>query len=159
MKKIVLIVLALVIIMIGLLIINYNPVINESVFENNKAKFLKDGIIVINPSVTNCFLLKNGDKYVLIDTVYEHELDSFNKALEQVDVKLSDISHIILTHHHDDHVGLLNKLTTENPDIKVVMSKLAKNLILEGENNREHNGGFVNKWVRLIKVINNKFDK
>jgi len=159
MKKTILIVLAIVIIMIGIFIRNYNPVINESVLKNNKAKFLEDGVIVLNPSITNCFLLKSGDKYVLIDTVYEHEWDSFYRELEEVGVNISDISYIILTHHHDDHVGLLNKLTTKNPEIKVVMSKLAKDLILEGENNREHDGGFVNKWVRLIKVINNKFDK
>ncbi|NLZ81781.1 MAG: MBL fold metallo-hydrolase, partial [Clostridiales bacterium] len=74
-------------------------------------------------------------------------------------IQVSDISHIIVTHHHDDHVGLLNELTTKNPDIKVVMSSLTKDLILQGENDRNHNGGFVNKRVRLIKVIKNKFDK
>lgn len=145
--------------MIGLFIKSYNPVIDESVLKSNKAKFLKDGIVEINPGVTNCFLIKNGDKYVLIDTVYEHEWDSFNSELEAAGVKVSDISHIILTHHHDDHVGLLNELTAKNPNIKVVMSSLTKDLILQGTNDRNHNGGFVNKRVRLIKVIKNRFDK
>lgn len=159
MKKVILIILAIVIVMIGIFIKSYNPVINESVLKANKAKFLKDGIIEINPSVTNCFLIKNEDKYVLIDTVYEHEWDSLSRELEASDIQVSDISHIIVTHHHDDHVGLLNELTTKNPDIKVVMSSLTKDLILQGENDRNHNGGFVNKRVRLIKVIKNKFDK
>lgn len=157
MKKLIIIILILALIVV--LVKSYNPVINETELKKNKAELLKNGIVEINLSVTNCFLIKNGNKYVLIDTGYEHEWDLFNEKLEESDISVSDISYVILTHHHDDHCGLLNKLTTENSDIRVVMSSLSKELILNGQNDMNHNGGFINKRAKQIKLLKNKFDK
>lgn len=158
-KKSIVIIFVIALIFLGVFIKNYNPVINETKLKKNKAKLIKEGIIEINLSVTNCFLIKSGNKYVLIDTGYDHEWDLFSKKLKETGISISDISYVILTHHHDDHVGLLNKLTTENSDIRVVMSKLAKDLILNGQNNLNHDGGFVNNRVKQIKLLANKFDK
>ena len=56
--------------------------------------------------MTNCYLVKkqNG-KHILVDTGYEWDWKLFRKRLKQIGARLSDISHIILTHHHDDHCG------------------------------------------------------
>ncbi|MBW9144683.1 MBL fold metallo-hydrolase [Clostridium sp. CM027] len=88
-------------------------------------------IIQLKLSVTNCFLIKTENKYILIDTGYEYDWDLFCKRLKSVGVRLSDISHIILTHHHDDHCGLLNRILKENSSVQVVMSYLAKDLLLK----------------------------
>ncbi|SFD23554.1 MBL fold metallo-hydrolase [Clostridium uliginosum] len=101
-------------------------------------------------TVTNCFLIKNKEKYILIDTGYEYEWELFCKRLKEVGVSISEISHIILTHHHDDHCGLLNKILEENNAIKVVMSYLAKDLLLKGENDQSHGGGLINKRIKLL---------
>lgn len=159
MKNLTVIILIIALLYIGGAVKNFNPVINETELEKNKIELLKNGIIEINLSVTNCFLIEDGDKYILIDTGYEHEWDLFNEKLKESDVSIRDISHIILTHHHDDHCGLLNKLTTEKNDIKVVMSDLAKELILTGENDRNHQGGFINQTAKQIKLLKNKFDR
>lgn len=66
-------------------------------------------IIILKLSVTNCFPVKTYNKYILIDTGYEHDWKLFSRRLKEVNVGLSEASHIILTHHHDDHFGLLNK--------------------------------------------------
>jgi len=158
-KKKTIALLGITLVLIVIFALNYNPVINKKILKADNTKLINNGIIPINVSVTNCFLLRIDNKYILIDTVYEHEWDIFNNALKKANVDIMDISHILLTHHHDDHIGLLNKLTTLNNDIIVVMSELAKDSILKGENDRNHDGGFVNKWVRFIKVINNKFNK
>ncbi|MCB2341495.1 MBL fold metallo-hydrolase [Clostridium estertheticum] len=94
-------------------------------------------IIQLKLSLTNCFLIRTDNKYVLIDTGYEYDWDLFCKRLKSVGVRLSDISHIILTHHHDDHCGLLNKLLKENNNIQIIMSYLAKDLLLKGENEND----------------------
>lgn len=107
-------------------------------------------LINLKLSVTNCFLIKNKTKYILIDTGYEYDYELFCKRLKEVGVTSCEISHIILTHHHDDHCGLLNKLLEENNDIKVVMSYLAKDLLLKGENDRSHGGGLINKRIKLL---------
>ena len=65
-------------------------------------------------------------------------------------MELSQISHIILTHHHDDHCGLLRNILWENHSIRVVMSHLCKDLILRGENDRTHGGGFLNRRIAFL---------
>ena len=99
-------------------------------------------LIVLKLSVTNCFLVKTRNKYILIDTGYEYDWDLFRKRLKEVNISLLEISHIILTHHHDDHSGLLNKILNENNDIKVVMYHLAPDLLLKREN-------VFNTWWRI----------
>jgi len=108
-------------------------------------------IIELKLSVTNCFLIKSpDDKYVLVDTGYEWDWELFRKRLKQIDVGFSEISHIILTHHHDDHCGLLNQIVEQNNGICIVMSHLAKDLLTKGINDRSHGGGLLNKRIALL---------
>jgi hydroxyacylglutathione hydrolase len=108
-------------------------------------------IIELPLSVTNCFLIKGrNDKYILIDTGYEWDWETFRKRLKQIGVGFSDISHLILTHHHDDHCGLLNQIIEKNSGIQVVMSYLAKDLLMTGVNDRTHGGGLINKRIALL---------
>ena len=125
-------------------------------------------IIPIKLSVTNCFLIKAGEQYVLIDTGYEEDWELFQTGLKKAGVEFSMISHIILTHHHDDHCGLLHNILRENSSIRVVMSQLCKDLISKGENDQTHGGGLLNKRVAwlirrkqfyLSVILRKKIDK
>lgn len=125
-------------------------------------------LIPINLSVTNCYLIKAGGRYVLIDTGYEEDWELFRTGLKKSGVELSQISHIILTHHHDDHCGLLHDILRENGSIRIIMSSLCKDLIAKGENDRTHGGGLLNKRVAwlirrkqfyLSVVLRKKVDK
>jgi glyoxylase-like metal-dependent hydrolase (beta-lactamase superfamily II) len=125
-------------------------------------------VIPIKLSVTNCFLLKTGERYVLIDTGYEEDWELFRAEIKKTSVELSQISHIILTHHHDDHCGLLHDILRENASIRVVMSRLCKELIAKGENDQTHGGGLLNKRVAwlirrkqsyLSVILKKKIDK
>ena len=110
-------------------------------------------------SVTNCYLIEIGNKYLLIDTGYENEWKLFCKRLKEFGIGLSEISHILLTHHHDDHCGLLNKVLEENPDIRIIMSYQAKDCLLEGKNDQSHGLAYVNKRVNLLISLIQIFDK
>lgn len=116
-------------------------------------------IIKLNLSVTNCFLIKTGNKYILVDTGYNWEWEAFCTQLKEARVSFADISHIILTHHHDDHSGLLNNILMENPDIKLVMSHHAKTLLLKGKNDDTNGGGYLNKRIRILVNLKQKSDK
>lgn len=125
-------------------------------------------LIPINLSVTNCYLIKAGERYVLIDTGYEEDWELFRIKLKNTGIDLSQLSHIILTHHHDDHCGLLHDILRENGSIRVVMSRLCKDLIAKGENDQTHGGGLLNKRVAwlirrkqfyLSVVLRKKIDK
>ena len=116
-------------------------------------------IIKIKLSVTNCFLVQAGDKYILVDTGYDWEWEAFCFRLEEARVSFADISHIILTHHHDDHSGLLNNIVKENPGIKMVMSRHAKDLLLKGKNDDTNGGSYLNKRIEILVNLKQKSDK
>ena len=107
-------------------------------------------LIPLRLSVTNCYLAKTGAQYVLIDTGYEEDWDLFCRRLKEAGVTLVEIGHIILTHHHDDHCGLLNRITQENPAVRIVMSILAPDLLLAGKNDSTHGGGLINRRVARV---------
>lgn len=94
--------------------------------------------------------MRTDRQYILIDTGYEEDWDLFLVQIQKANIKLSEISHIILTHHHDDHCGLIHNILNENPSIHVVMSYLCKDLISMGENDHTHGGGLLNKRVALL---------
>jgi hydroxyacylglutathione hydrolase len=110
-------------------------------------------------SVTNCYLIEMGNKYFLIDTGYKNEWGLFCKRLKEVGVGLSEISHIMLTHHHDDHCGLLKRVLDENQDIQIIMSYRAKDYLLAGKNDNTHGCCYVNKRVNLLFSLVRIFDK
>lgn len=87
-------------------------------------------IIALKLSFTNDYLFRNGDSWVLVDTGYAEDRALLERRLAEAGVAISDISHLILTHHHDDHAGLLNWLVARNPQIAVVMSTLSRELLL-----------------------------
>ncbi|MGA2141072.1 MAG: MBL fold metallo-hydrolase [Brevinematales bacterium] len=107
-------------------------------------------LIELKLSVTNCFLIKTKKQYVLVDTGYEEDWELFCKRLKEINVNIAEISHIILTHHHDDHCGLVNKILERNNDIKIVMHNLTKELISVGMNDQNHGGGLINKRMKFL---------
>jgi glyoxylase-like metal-dependent hydrolase (beta-lactamase superfamily II) len=106
-------------------------------------------IITIKLSVTNCYLIELNENFILIDTGYDFEWTLFNKKLSEYNITVGQITHIILTHHHDDHAGLLNNIVSENGSVKIVMSALAPDLLAIGKNDRSQ-GGLINKRIDLL---------
>jgi glyoxylase-like metal-dependent hydrolase (beta-lactamase superfamily II) len=123
-------------------------------------------IITIRLSLTNCYVLPIENNYVLIDTGYSYEWNLFKRKLKKENINLSNITHIILTHHHDDHCGLLNNIVKENGSIKIVMSKFSPELLKKGRNDMAHGGSLINKRINilfklfyLLMVFGKKMDK
>ena len=109
--------------------------------------------IPISLSVTTCYLCKAGTGYILIDTGYEEDWELFQSRLKQENVSIAQITHIILTHHHDDHCGLLHHILAENSSIRVVMSEQCEKLIRVGRNDTTHGGGPLNRRIALLLRI------
>ena len=113
-------------------------------------------IIPLKLSVTNCFLIRNGTQYILVDTGYEVDWDLFCKRLKNVNVDFSQISHIVLTHHDDDHSGLLNRIVNKNSNIQIVMSHWAKELLATGEDDKSHGKRLINKRLEFLWALSLK---
>ncbi len=116
-------------------------------------------ITALKLGVTNSYLIQTGQKYVLVDTGYEENWERLRKHLKEANVSLSDISHVVLTHHHDDHCGLLNNIVQANEDIRIVMSYRARAFLAKGENDRSHGGAYVNRRVHLILSLLRRLNK
>ncbi|MGZ4925835.1 MAG: MBL fold metallo-hydrolase [Halobacteriota archaeon] len=104
-------------------------------------------------SVTSCYLVKAEDRYILVDTGYEDDWDLFRRRLSENCVSLSQMSHIILTHHHNDHSGLLRNIVRKQGSIRVVMSHRSKCLLLMGVNDLLHYRGWLNKRIQLSAMV------
>lgn len=116
-------------------------------------------IIVISLKVTNCFLIPIESKYLLIDTGYEWEWQAFLDGLKNNNINIKDIQYLLLTHHHDDHSGLLNNIVAVNPDITVIVSKLAKEYLACGRHVNFPGAGYINKRVAFVLKLKSIFDK
>lgn len=95
--------------------------------------YSKDGcdvfpIIVPNQNLKtiNFFLVKHENGLSLIDAGLDDETcwNALQAELDKNDLKLEDITEIILTHHHFDHVGLVNRIVALHP-IPVFASPLS----------------------------------
>lgn len=69
---------------------------------------------------TNTFLIRGESNYLLVDTDYAGTLQAFYKAIKQHDIKVSDISYILATHYHPDHIGLVSKLMKQGIKLLVI---------------------------------------
>lgn len=78
---------------------------------------------------TNCVLLRDGERTVLIESGYGNKFSKKEReifamedrtvlnALDEINVDASDISHVIVTHLHFDHAGGLTRLVGDSDEI------------------------------------------
>lgn len=63
---------------------------------------------------TNTFFVDGKDGGLLVDTDYSVTLSSFYRAIKEHGIKMSDITYILATHYHPDHIGLVSELMSQN---------------------------------------------
>ena len=69
-----------------------------------------DGIYQVEGVNCNVYLVEHGDKLLLIDTGLPRSDKKINRAIEEMGHKPTEVSKIIFTHHHIDHVGSAEKM-------------------------------------------------
>ncbi|MBL8045598.1 MAG: MBL fold metallo-hydrolase [Anaerolineales bacterium] len=60
--------------------------------------------------VSNAYVLVRGEEVALVDTGVAGNAEKFSAALETMSLTWANVQHIILTHHHRDHVGSLGEI-------------------------------------------------
>jgi hydroxyacylglutathione hydrolase len=109
--------------------------------------------------VTNCYLVRAGEKYLLVDTGYEYEWERFCQQLAKVGVGLDEIGYLLLTHHHDDHAGLVTRLVEANPGLRVILSQHGRALLASGKHFHTPEAGYVNRQIGFLLALKGRFDK
>lgn len=59
---------------------------------------------------TNTFFIRGMHGNLLVDTDYAGTLPAFYKAIKEQEIKISDITYVLATHYHPDHIGLVSEL-------------------------------------------------
>lgn len=90
-------------------------------------------MINVGSRVSNHYVIRLEEGYLLIDTGYPEQFSSFRKKLSDHNISLKDISYVLLTHAHDDHAGFLNELL-DHSEAKVILHHLAVDRLKEGQN-------------------------
>jgi glyoxylase-like metal-dependent hydrolase (beta-lactamase superfamily II) len=82
---------------------------------------LPPGITDVGPGEPDvrAFLLRGTDRVILIDTGMQADGADLDTALTAAEVSWPDVTDIVLTHHHPDHVGALAHVVTRAPDAAV----------------------------------------
>lgn len=70
--------------------------------------------------MTNTFLVQGNSGYLLVDTDYAGTMSAFYSTIKQYDIKVSDISYVLATHYHPDHMGLISELMKQGVKLLVV---------------------------------------
>lgn len=77
---------------------------------------------------TNTFYICGSSGGLLIDTDYAGTLPAFYKEIKRLSIRLDDITYVLATHYHPDHIGLISEL----------MSKGVKLILIDAQVNCVH---------------------
>lgn len=68
---------------------------------------------------TNTFFIRGISGNLLIDTDYAGTIYAFYKEIKKHNIVLSDITYVLATHYHPDHIGLISELMKQG--VKLLM--------------------------------------
>ena len=77
------------------------------------------------------YLFKIGEKRILIDAGlnFGDWPKLFFSALNKKQITLKNIDYCVVSHSHVDHIGLIKKFKRKNPNIKILMHEIARDLM------------------------------
>jgi glyoxylase-like metal-dependent hydrolase (beta-lactamase superfamily II) len=106
--------------------------------------------------MVNCFLVKEDDGFTLVDTGLAGSAAAILKLAHQLG---APIRRIALTHAHIDHVGSLDALVTQLPEIEFVISQresrlLSRDFSLDPGETRKNLIGFPGAKSRPSRLLN-----
>jgi glyoxylase-like metal-dependent hydrolase (beta-lactamase superfamily II) len=93
-----------------------------------------------------CFLVPHAEGLLLIDTGLNGKADAIGAALDRVGAAWSDITDVVLTHWHPDHVGGLGEVVERSPsaavwageaDVSQIPSAVPLRPLVEGDRVRD----------------------
>jgi len=113
--------------------------------------------IRISSGTTNAYALAADGGWLVIDTGYARDQRRFMRALVRQAVRVEDIAYLLLTHHHDDHSGLVDHLTRQNPAIRVIVHERSVPLLAGGSNDVSQGGYWINRWVWFLAGLKKLF--
>lgn len=104
---------------------------------------------IIRLGTVNCYLVKNGNDYILIDTGPSNERFDLEKELESAGCKPGNLKFIVITHGDFDHTGNAAHLR-EKFGAKIAMHKYDSGMVERGDMFWNRKGNFFIKKIAPI---------
>ena len=76
---------------------------------------------------TNTFYIQGSRGGLLLDTGYAGSLHAFCRAIKEQNIRTKDISYVLATHYHPDHMGIIGELCTMG--IKLLLTDTQKDYV------------------------------
>lgn len=109
-------------------------------------------------SLSSVYLLPCNGGYLQVDTGYQKDYPAYRKRLKELDIEISSINYVFLTHHHDDHAGFLNEIANDS-NCQIIANQNSVELLKKGQNDKSCGGGYVNRLVKIVADIKMFFDR
>ena len=74
---------------------------------------------------TNTFFIRGMSGNLLVDTDYAGTLPAFYRAIKEYKIKVGDITYVLATHYHPDHIGLVSELMNQGVKLLVIDTQYA----------------------------------
>lgn len=81
-------------------------------------------MVILRYGNTNTFFIRGKNCGLLIDTDYAGTLPVFYKAIKENGITVKDISYVLATHYHPDHIGLISELMEQGVTLLLVTSQI-----------------------------------
>lgn len=89
-------------------------------YENPEFKEMMPMVSKLKYGNTNTFFVRGTDGNLLIDTDYAGTLPAFYRTIKEHNIKISDITYVLATHYHPDHIGLVSELVKQGIKLLLV---------------------------------------
>jgi glyoxylase-like metal-dependent hydrolase (beta-lactamase superfamily II) len=99
---------------------------------------------------TTIYFLECSNGYLQIDTGYHNEYGTFLRKLRDLGITLPEIKYLLLTHHHDDHVGFAQELL-KNSKARLIVHKNAVPFLETGGTPEEWH--YLNWCIRIVVTL------
>ncbi len=117
---------------------------------------IADGIRWIEGSRTNFYIVSDGDDTLLIDTGYPRDYELITTALDTIDRTPADVTAVLLTHGHVDHLGSAERIRSAHGAAVHAHEREAAQVRGEVEE-RISNGYMLSRlwWPKMLSFLRN----
>jgi glyoxylase-like metal-dependent hydrolase (beta-lactamase superfamily II) len=115
-----------------------------------------EGVVRVPGSRTNLYILYDADSICLVDTGYPRDLDLIRVAVEDISRSLADVSAVLLTHAHVDHMGSAEQLRVEQG--ATVQTHVEEEAHARGDRQERISTGYMLShlwWPKMISFLFN----